>query len=108
MSESVESDMIELDAQGRKLQEVLEFWLVSAPGNPTCQNTFDALQTVVGKSGHLGNVFKFPIPELKVFIHVSCSLLHRIYFFIECISCSFIVLIRTIVFRRRLKLDNIV
>lgn len=58
--------MIELDAQGRKLQEVLEFWLVSAPGNPTCQNTFDALQTVVGKSGHLGNVFKFPIPELKV------------------------------------------
>lgn len=66
MSESVEVDMIELDAQGRKLQEVLEFWLVSAPGNPTCQNTFDALQTVVGKSGHFGNVFKLPIPELKV------------------------------------------
>lgn len=67
MSESVEVDMIELDAQGRKLQEVLEFWLVAAPGNPTVQNTFDALQTFVGKSGNnIGNVFKFPIPDLKV------------------------------------------
>lgn len=58
--------VIELDPQGRKLQEVLEFWLVSAPGRDTPQHTFDALQSVLTRNKSYGSVFKFNIPDLKV------------------------------------------
>lgn len=53
----------DLDSHGRKLQEVLEFWLISAPG---AQQTFDGLNGVIAKQSNLGSVFKFHIPDLKV------------------------------------------
>lgn len=58
--------MAELDPQGRKLQEVLEFWMISAPGESTPQETFEALNSALTKNKSLGSVFKFNIPDLKV------------------------------------------
>lgn len=58
--------MVELDSQGRKLQEVLEFWLISAPGEPTPQQTFDTLNSNLTKNKTLGSAYKFHIPDLKV------------------------------------------
>lgn len=66
MAELEETVLVELDSQGRKLQEVLEFWLISAPGDPTPQQTFDALNSNLMKNKTLGSAYKFHIPELKV------------------------------------------
>jgi len=51
--------------EDRKLQEVLEFWVISAPGEKTCQQTWEALSGLVQKQG-VGQSFKFHIPDLKV------------------------------------------
>jgi len=51
--------------EDRKFAEVLEFWLISAPGEKTCQQTFDTLSGLVQKQG-IGQCFKFHIPDLKV------------------------------------------
>ncbi|CAH2098072.1 unnamed protein product [Euphydryas editha] len=42
-----------------------EFWLISAPGDKTCQQTWDTLNNAT-KSGNLSVNYKFPIPDLKV------------------------------------------
>jgi len=51
--------------EDRKLQELIEFWLISAPGEKTCQQTFEALSAPMQKQS-LGLCFKFHIPDLKV------------------------------------------
>jgi len=51
--------------EDRKLQEVLEFWLISAPGEKTPQQTFDTLAALAQKQS-VGQCFKFHIPDLKV------------------------------------------
>jgi len=51
--------------EDRKLQEVLEFWLISAPGEKTCQQTWESLSSLVQKQG-VAQSFKFHIPDLKV------------------------------------------
>jgi len=43
-----------------------EFWLISAPGEKTPQQTFEVLNNVTAKQHNLSTNFKFPIPELKV------------------------------------------
>lgn len=43
-----------------------EFWLISAPGDKTCQQTFDKLNDVVHKQHNLSVNWKFTIPDLKV------------------------------------------
>lgn len=55
-----------MDAQEMKLKEVVEFWLISAPGEKTCQQTWDVLNNVTAKQNNLSTNFKFHIPELKV------------------------------------------
>ena len=40
-----------------------EYWLISAPGEKTVQQTFDALRT---KMTGLSPVWKYQIPDLKV------------------------------------------
>lgn len=51
--------------EDRKLQEVLEFWLISAPGEKTVQQTWEALSALVSKH-NVAQSFKFHIPDLKV------------------------------------------
>ncbi|XP_026740775.1 V-type proton ATPase subunit C [Trichoplusia ni] len=42
-----------------------EYWVISAPGDKTCQQTWDTLNNAT-KSGSLSVNYKFPIPDLKV------------------------------------------
>ena len=44
----------------------IEYWLISAPGEKTPQQTFDILNNVAAKQQNLSQNFKFSIPELKV------------------------------------------
>jgi len=45
----------------------MEYWLISAPGEKTCQQTWDALQNATGKQGSdISSNWKFHIPDLKV------------------------------------------
>ncbi|XP_013104751.1 V-type proton ATPase subunit C [Stomoxys calcitrans] len=43
-----------------------EYWLISAPGDKTCQQTFDTMNNLTSKQNNLCNNFKFHIPDLKV------------------------------------------
>ncbi|XP_067888499.1 V-type proton ATPase subunit C 1-A [Heterodontus francisci] len=43
-----------------------EFWLISAPGEKTCQQTWDKLNAATTRNNHLSTNFKFAIPDLKV------------------------------------------
>ncbi|GAB6028823.1 hypothetical protein CHUAL_004632 [Chamberlinius hualienensis] len=43
-----------------------EYWLISAPGDKTCAETWDSLNTVTSKQQTLSTNFKFHIPDLKV------------------------------------------
>ena len=43
-----------------------EFWLISAPGDKTCQQTFDKLNDVRHHQNNLSSNWKFAIPDLKV------------------------------------------
>lgn len=52
-----------------------EFWLISAPGDKTCQQTWDKLNSAT-KPNNLSINYKFHIPDLKViiiFILVTCK-----------------------------------
>ena len=48
-----------------KLGGIPEFWVVSAPGDKTCDDTYQKLFDLIKKQG-TGYVFKFPIPDFKV------------------------------------------
>lgn len=43
-----------------------EYWLISAPGDKTCQQTWDTLNNVTSKQNNLSVNYKFHIPDLKV------------------------------------------
>uniref|UniRef100_A0A8C5D7R1 V-type proton ATPase subunit C n=1 Tax=Gouania willdenowi TaxID=441366 RepID=A0A8C5D7R1_GOUWI len=43
-----------------------EFWLISAPGEKTCQQTWEKLKTATSYPNSLSTNYKFHIPELKV------------------------------------------
>jgi len=43
-----------------------EYWLISAPGDKTCQQTWDVLNNVTSKQNNLSQNYKFHIPDLKV------------------------------------------
>jgi len=43
-----------------------EYWLISAPGDKTCQQTWDVLNNVTSKQNNLSLNYKFHIPDLKV------------------------------------------
>ncbi|XP_053966012.1 V-type proton ATPase subunit C isoform X2 [Anastrepha ludens] len=43
-----------------------EYWLISAPGDKTCQQTFDTMNNLCSKQNNLCNNYKFHIPDLKV------------------------------------------
>ncbi|XP_054277523.1 V-type proton ATPase subunit C [Macrosteles quadrilineatus] len=43
-----------------------EYWLISAPGDKTCQQTWETLNSVTSKQNSLSTNYKFHIPDLKV------------------------------------------
>lgn len=43
-----------------------EFWLISAPGEKTCQETFDRMNRVTSVDNKLSVNHKFSVPDLKV------------------------------------------
>lgn len=43
-----------------------EFWLISAPGDKTCQQTFDKLNNATSKVNNISTNCKFNLPDLKV------------------------------------------
>jgi len=59
-------DSCRMDAD-RRLFDLTEFWLISAPGERTCQQTWDVMNSVTSKQANLSTNFKFHIPDLKVF-----------------------------------------
>lgn len=46
--------------------KMAEFWLISAPGDKTCQQTFDKLNAVTSRQNSLSTNYKFNLPDLKV------------------------------------------
>ena len=53
----------------------MEYWLISAPGEKTCQQTWESLQNVTAKQGDLSTNWKFHIPDLKVCIAIKACCL---------------------------------
>ncbi|KAI9520789.1 hypothetical protein NQZ68_013194 [Dissostichus eleginoides] len=43
-----------------------EFWLISAPGDKTCQQTWDQMMAATTRNNNLSTNHKFNIPDLKV------------------------------------------
>lgn len=70
-----------------------EFWLISAPGEKTCQQTWEKLHAATTKNNNLAVSSKFNIPDLKVKMHSAAA-----YEFImkgrQCISASLLVEMR--------------
>jgi len=48
------------------MAQVQEYWLISAPGDKTCQQTWDVMNNTTSKQNQLSVNFKFNIPDLKV------------------------------------------
>ena len=48
-----------------------EFWLISAPGEKTCQQTWEILNNVTSKQNNLSVNHKFHVPDLKVKVQNS-------------------------------------
>jgi len=46
--------------------EMTEYWLISAPGDKTCQQTWETMNNVTSKQNNLSLNYKFHIPDLKV------------------------------------------
>ncbi|CAH2007260.1 unnamed protein product [Acanthoscelides obtectus] len=47
-------------------EEMTEYWLISAPGDKTCQQTWETMNDLTSKQNNLSTNFKFQIPDLKV------------------------------------------
>lgn len=43
-----------------------EFWLISAPGEKTCQQTWEKMNVATTQNNSLSTNHKFNMPELKV------------------------------------------
>lgn len=43
-----------------------EYWLISAPGDKTCQQTWETMNNLTSRQNNLCENFKFHIPDLKV------------------------------------------
>ncbi|KAK6624740.1 hypothetical protein RUM44_011600 [Polyplax serrata] len=48
------------------LVAMTEYWLISAPGEKTCQQTWETMNNLTSKQNNLSVNYKFHIPDLKV------------------------------------------
>lgn len=62
-----------------------EFWLISAPGEKTCQQTWEKLCAATTKNNNLSTNAKFNIPDLKVCWSVWSVLQHLVLLFKLCL-----------------------
>lgn len=62
-----------MENQELKLKEIQEFWLISAPGDKTCAQTWELMNNVTSKQNGLSYNFKFHIPDLKVIRRVMVN-----------------------------------
>jgi V-type H+-transporting ATPase subunit C len=46
--------------------QMTEYWLISAPGDKTCQQTWETMNNLTSKQNSLSVNYKFHIPDLKV------------------------------------------
>ncbi|XP_008195426.1 V-type proton ATPase subunit C isoform X3 [Tribolium castaneum] len=46
--------------------QMTEYWLISAPGDKTCQQTWETMNNLTSKQNNLSVNYKFHIPDLKV------------------------------------------
>ncbi|KAG1652780.1 V-type proton ATPase subunit C [Nymphon striatum] len=53
-------------AATREALKMSEYWLISAPGEKTCQQTWETLNNVTSKQNNLSVNYKLQIPDLKV------------------------------------------
>ena len=59
----LELDRETVDRLNRVVIRMAEYWLVSAPGDPTLKETWEKIRD---KTGTLSLVNKFSLPDLKV------------------------------------------
>lgn len=50
----------------RSQPKMTEYWLISAPGDKTCQQTWETMNNLTSKQNNLSINYKFHIPDLKV------------------------------------------
>lgn len=50
-----------------------EYWLISAPGDKTMQQTWETMNNITSKQNNLCVNYKFHIPDLKVSKHQKMS-----------------------------------
>lgn len=56
-----------LESWRRKVAfKMTEYWLISAPGDKTCQQTWETMNNLTSKQNSLSVNYKFHIPDLKV------------------------------------------
>lgn len=65
-----------------------EFWLISAPGEKTCQQTWDKLMVATTRTNNLSTNNKFNIPDLKVFCLLFLLLIVHTCTVSRLITCS--------------------
>lgn len=73
-----------------------EYWLISAPGEKTCQQTWETMNNVTSKQNNLSTNYKFAIPDLKVCTHWNQMLLDTVRIQVRSRS-----LMRTLTLNRR-------
>lgn len=56
-----------------------EYWLISAPGDKTMQQTWETMNNVTSKQNNLCVNYKFHIPDLKVSV-IDFGVLFFLYF----------------------------
>lgn len=60
-----------------------EYWLISAPGDKTCQQTWETMNNVTSKQNNLSVNYKFHIPDLKVRPLIVAFRLHSDPFYVS-------------------------
>lgn len=81
-----------------------EYWLISAPGEKTCQQTWETVNNLTSKQNSLSDNYKFHIPDLKVwyknmlnrFLYITLFLLKLIFFqFIRYINLKAVSILKS-------------
>ncbi|KAJ8949518.1 hypothetical protein NQ314_008211 [Rhamnusium bicolor] len=67
---SIHSTKSSLSIRSLSEKEMTEYWLISAPGEKTCQQTWETMNNLTSKQNNLSVNYKFHIPDLKVTIGV--------------------------------------
>ena len=92
------SDPLSLSLTRLRMSNVAlnEYWLISAPGDKTCQQTWDVLNNVTSKQNSLSQNYKFHIPDLKASIRKWCSQMSLLVSSVNHLSSRGYVLVKSL------------